>query len=633
MTGFMAYWRRHPAKGIGGRRPQRGQAIILLAVMVTFLLGGAVGLAVDAVIGYMYSVGAERAAAAAALSGVVFMPDQFNSPPVNNATDRAIAQARQNGYDNADLAHGVTVDPERVAIPASSPVTYYPNKLQVTVSRRVPVYFMQLLGFSSYNVARTAIATYVPPISLGQPGGQVGSSTSQLSQAGHFYFMRTEGWKGDRGQGDAFTPDPAWENNGTLSPPTTDVHQISQTAGTEPADASLPSRGGYNYLITIPASGGRLQIYNAVFGPDGGTLPDGSTGSHNYCDNSLGWSVCSSGGNYYLHEEDSITNYNTAAAYTAMRYTLFQVNNVFIRASDTKLTQTTVYPIDATNWSASPPTYRKINGGGTVTQTYDGLGNPTNMAIYHGWVDVATYTGSGDGGLVAMNQYGTPGNYLSGQLLKAGTYRLRVDSLDSNGTISGAGSQNLAHKAYAVRVLDNTNAVCAAGCGVGAWNDMCLYTPITGGNFKLPLFQLPPYYAGKTITVDIFDPGDISGVGTVDIDIFDPVTNAAAVAPPGQTIDIYDLGVQRSNAGTLVSAPNNTVATFRPTYANGSRPYNGHWVHINLPIAANWNPGPDPNNWWWYMNYRTSLNPGAKATDTVTVAVGLKGNPAHLLQG
>jgi hypothetical protein len=559
------------------------------------------------------------------------MPDQFNAPPVNNATDRAIAEAKQNGLDTADTGNGVQVVPARVAISGSSPVSYYGNKLQVTVSRQVPIYFMQLLGFSSYRVSRTAIATYLPPISLGQPGGQIGSATSQLGSGGHYFFVRTEGWNVDRSEGDPFTPNPAREYQASLSPASTDVHQISTAATTEPADPSLPSRGGYNYLITIPSSGGRIQIYDAAFAPDGG--PDGKTGPHNRCDNFAGWTPCSGGANYYLHEEDSIADFSKASSYSAMRYTLFQVNNIFMRSTDAKLTQLTVLPIDATNWNASPPTYRKVNGGGTVTQTYDGLGNPTDMAVYHNWVDAATYTGSADQGLVTLQQYGTPSSYLSGGFLVGGTYRLRVDTLDYDGSVSGSASQALAHKAYAVRVLDSTNNLCSANCKVGAWNDMCLYTPITGGNFSIPLFELPPYYAGKTVTIDIYDPGDISGVGTVDIDIIDPTTGLAAVAPSGYTIDIYDLGVQRSNPGTLVSSPTNTTATFRATFASGSRPYNGHWVHINLPVPSSWNPGPDPNNWWWSLSYRTSFNPGAKATDTVTVAVGLKGNPAHLLQG
>src|SRR3984893_19098618 len=117
---------------------------------------------------------------AAAVAGVFYMPTKSPPPPVNNATDKAIAISKQNGFDTADVANGVVVDPERVPIAGSNPPAYYPNKFQVTVSKRVQVYFMQLLGFSTYQVSRTSIATYLPPITLGQPGGQIGSATSQL---------------------------------------------------------------------------------------------------------------------------------------------------------------------------------------------------------------------------------------------------------------------------------------------------------------------------------------------------------------------------------------------------------------------------------------------------------------------
>jgi len=614
--------------GILIRRPRakRGQAIVLMALMLMFVLAGGVGLGVDALIGYVQSLAAERAAAAAALAGVVYMPNQFTSPPVNNATEKALAIAKQNGFDTADVANAIGVDPERVPIPGSNPPAYYANKFQVTVTKRVQVYFMQLLGFNTYMVSRTAIATYLPPITLGQPGGQIGASTSQLGTANNYYFMRTEGWGVDRQQGDAFTPNPAYEFNAPLNPPSTDVHQISTAQGSEPADATLPNRGGYNYLITIPASGGYIQIYNAAFAPDGG--PDGASGAHNNCDN-VKPMVCSSGGSYYLHEQDSITDFTDKQLFSASRYTLFSVTNQFIRSTDVKLTQTTVYPVDATKWNLNPPQYKNVNTGATITQTYDAQGNPTNMSIYHNWIDVPTYSGTNDNGLVSLNQYGNPGSYLTGGMLVGGTYRLRVDNLDHDGTIS-SGSTNASHKAYAVRVLDSSRNLCATGCSLGAWNDMSWYTPIATQTFKLPLFQLPPYYAGKTVTVDIWDPGDISGAGNVYIDIIDPVTNAIATSATG--VKIYDLGVQRSNAGTLISAPGNTQATVLAT-SNNTVYYNGHWLHFEIPVASTWNPGNNPANWWWSLQYRTNLANGSVAIDTVTVAVGMKGNPAHLLQG
>ena len=50
---------------------------------------------------------------------------------------------------------------------------------------------------------------------------------------------------------------------------------------------------------------------------------------------------------------------------------------------------------------------------------------------------------------------------------------------------------------------------------------------------------------------------------------------------------------------------------------------------VPVPITA-YAPGANPNNWWWSLRYQISTN--ITATATITVAIGLKGNSAHLLQ-
>ena len=161
---------------------------------------------------------------------------------------------------------------------------------------------------------------------------------------------------------------------------------------------------------------------------------------------------------------------------------------------------------------------------------------------------------------------------------------------------------------------------------------MAIYTPISigsGGNFAIKLFQLRPEYAGLTVNIDIYDPGDIASTnGTVVLNILDP---SGAIANSPQGVNIYDLGVQRSNLNTgaysvIASAQNgNTQASFVATNASTSR--NGHWVHVELPIPANYNPLPGQD--WWSLQYVTGAN--TTATDTLTVAVGLKGGPVHLV--
>ena len=604
-------------------RSKAGQAIVLLALTGTLMIGG-VGAAVDLAVGYLYSIAAERAAAAAALSGVVFMPNQFDGTKAvptgsrNDASDRAVDEARRNGYDTSDTLNGVVV------IPAAVPG--HPNQLRVTVAKQAPIFFMQIFGFRPYVVARTAVAAYLPPISLGQPGSQIGSSLGELGKT-RFYFSRTEGWATGRSQGDAYTPTPAGS---------TDVHQLSYTNGTELKDTSVADRGGYDYRVIIPTggSGGVVQVYNAAFSPDG------TGGSANTCDNNNqnpASRTCSVGGNNWFHEDDQGPfGFGTDTNYSAMRYTLYRVNNNFIRSNDELLSQLTVYPIDARQWSAASKQYTIMGGpkeGTTVDQQY-AASLPSNMLIYHNWVDVTSYTGQNDGGLVNLRTTPALANYLSGGALLPGSYRLRVDTMDHNGasfTDPNAG----AHKGYAVRTVNgDLNKTTCATCEVAGWNEICFFTPFDagpGGNFSMSLFQLTPDYAGLTVAIDIYDVGDISSSsGKVVINILDP---SGALASSAQGVNIYDLGVQRSNLLTgqyavIASAQNgNTKASFVATDTSNGTTRNGHWVHVELPVPSNYNP--PPGQYWWSMQYVTGA--GTVAVDTVTVAVGLKGGPVHLL--
>ena len=604
-----------------------GQAIVVVALAGMFLIAG-VGMGVDLVAGYFYSLATERAAAAAALSGVVFMPGQFASADAvpagsrNDASDRAIDEAKRNGFDPADTISGIGITVSRV--------TGYSNRLQVTVQRKAPVFFMQAFGFAPYMVKRTAVAAYLPPITLGQPGSQLGASLGGLGRTS-FYFMRTEGWGNDRGMGDAYTPSP-------FNPPASagasdDMHQISAAYGSEGTDPTLADRGGYNYRITIPAGdeGGIIQIYNAAYAPDGfGTAA-------NFCDNdnqNPALRQCSLLGNNWYHEDDDMGG-ATAANYTTMRYSLYRINNLFVRSTDVLLSQLTVYPIDAGNWSRSANQYRIMGGpnlGRTVTQQYS-MGLPTNMLIYHNWIDPATYAGPQDGGLVSLRQTGSFATYDQGGALQPGMYRLRVDTLDSAGR-SFTNLNTLGKKGYAVRAVngDASHSACAT-CQVAAWDDMCFFTPFdagVGGTFTMSLFELPPDYAGKTIMVDLWDVGDVSSTnGYVGINILSP-TGSVASSPLG--VNIYDLGAQRSNLASgnytvWANAATNRLASFVALDTNTGQYADNQWIHLEIPIPASYNPQPGQD--WWSMQYITG--PGTVTYDTVTVAVGLRGGPVHLI--
>jgi hypothetical protein len=644
-------------------KTQAGQAVVLIGLMIIVLFG-AIGLAIDGGVAYYYNAAAERAAAAGALSGVIFMPAQLTPASAlpaasgNDATDRAVLAAKRNGFD-------MTAPNTNNNVVTVAAVPGYDNKLDVTVSRTVKTFFMQIFGINQFTVSRTAEATYLPPLKLGQPGGSVGSSVSQLGNTAQctavppecFYFLRTEGWITPRSQGDGYTPAPGGSS---------DFHAVSANALTDSADPSLPFNGGYNYMITVPnGSTAQIQVYNAAFAPDG--LFAAST--QNFCEN---WKTgagrqCSPGGNgqctgssigcnYYMHEDDSAFNnvgdFGTTNLYSAMKYTIFSAPSVFIRSSDTELSQMLVKPVDATNWSPNPPTYRDVNTGNTITQQYAGNA-PSNMSVYHAWMNVGygainnTCVGGpcGSGNRESEASIVSYTGAGSGGALGPGTYRLRIDTLEADGSnpCNATGTvctgQSYAHKGLAVRVLTSAGGVCA-GCTMSALDDMAIFTPIDvagAGNFQIPIVQLPPDYAGQTISVDIFDPGDVGGGGNVYLGLIDPTTNALLLEPAvGQPATVWNLGNQRSNYPLAALQVGNYQGPGQPLEQQvvcggcGGNFYNGNWLHYEIPIPATYNPGVNPNNWWWRLQYRTTGT--VHAVDTITITLTLQGNPAHLVK-
>jgi hypothetical protein len=674
-------------------KSQAGQAIVLVAFMIIVLFG-AVGLAVDGGIAYYYNSAAERAAASAALAGVIFMPNQL-APCCggNDATDRAYQATQRNGFPNGG-PNNVTVTVGTYTDPISGLVQ--PESLQVRVTRDVPTFFMNLFGIPKITVSRTAVAQYLKPLKLGEPclfppgDCHTGSTVSQLGRGG-FYVLRTEGWSTDRGQGDAYTPN----NVGCAGPecPSNDVHAISGSQGTDVADASFPAPGGYNYILTVPAGyTAQIQVYNAAF------APDTNVSGPNYCENKLNPNPalasgdcsqgadpatgCGTGPNigcaWHMHEADTAP-YGTASLYSAMQYTILNSPSAFIRNSDTILSQMIVKPVDASSWQANAPNGTDTGGNGPyyvdpsnnkkITQTFGSAaqcaprpaGCPTNMTAYHSWMNVGGYNPNNScsptplcpGGYEAESAI-ISYNAARGPIgaLGAGTYRLRIDTLNFDGTIPPGGSQ--AHKGMAVRVMNGAGTgVCgtaATPCTLSALDDLSFYTPIqspAGGFFRMPIFAVPAIYAGLTISIDVFDAGDASGAtGSIYLGLVDPTTcNLFQEPAGGQTATVVDLGGQRIPPLAPYPLPpaSGLGGTFGPGVPveqivnDGTTVWgDNRWYRYNVPIPNTYAPvaggtACDPTGQgYWLLQYRTSNN--VTANDTITITVNLRGNPAHILK-
>jgi hypothetical protein len=672
---------------------------MMIGALMFVLLIGVSGLAIDAAFAYTYSVALERAAASAALAGVPYLPQSYNLPVGGpNAQTRATAEAKRNQVDPTNAACKCSI---------SFGLANNNQNLVVAITKTVPTFFMQALGVNPFDITRTAEAGFRAPIRLGSPDNEFGSTVSEIGSAGHFYYLWQKAWHvpTGRGEGDAYGPQntPPYEPNPPgVSGGSTDVHAISLNRGNESNDTNFTGaaslapfpggwddRGGENYRITVPGgTTGEIQVYNAAFAPDPGNAA--SNPCENWSPRSVGNGKCNVDSNQAIHEAGVSQCTGTCSGqksdYNSVLYTLFQVNDTFVRANDNVLRQTLVYPLDASNYNATPPTYINAHDGSVITQLYS-AGRPTNARVYHSWTNIGAEKGANGGGESSLIKYkgwnptpsgsGSAVDCSSGTCppLPAGTYRLRVDFLDADGNFARTGSSN---HGFGVRVVTPTTqpevpsatGLCVgttASCTVGGWEDAVAFTPLTvaGDNF-IPIFELTKDYAGSTIDVDLFDFGDVNGANNVSV--IDPTQGGCAGGTSPNTCDagtyggvangpgvtITNNGINRGGvplyqhvSGANSQAPSGAVpggaddvshlipasggksyAIWNVAYAGCGgtcKPYNGTWIRVTIPIPGNYNP---VGSAFWYMRYNLT----GTAYDTFSFAVSARGGPVHLLK-
>src|SRR4051794_27146082 len=129
-------------------RDERGFVIVYFAMCLTILMISA-AFVVDLGGWYVKQKQLQKAADAAALAGVSFMPANFAQ-----AQSEAIIAAAKNGADpltNPDITVSVTSDPD------------YDGRLDVTIKQRnVPRYFSQTFMSGSQTLTARAVGEYLP---------------------------------------------------------------------------------------------------------------------------------------------------------------------------------------------------------------------------------------------------------------------------------------------------------------------------------------------------------------------------------------------------------------------------------------------------------------------------------------
>jgi hypothetical protein len=397
--------------------------------------------------------------------------------------------------------------------------------------------------------------------------------------------------------------------------------------------------GAYNYYINVPTAVGNTSIwvYNPSYipGSTGGTFDHFNTGSSNYFIGPNGTGIASFNGSF-----------DAPPFYFDMTYSLYQVASFFDRTSDTLVGSPLVYPpYDGISADVS------AHGCSSGTQVYDPLWNGGGSQNSYSPPIV-----SGAGCLTLSTT--TPGTGYSANdpapcwrqwcaifaNLSPGTYRLAIEAtglVSHTSTYSSNLQSGYGGHVYALKVCP-ASAVSPISCSDGgnpgiqlsSWNNMAVYFSANVGTLPpnpadpsttcitqatpgtaytcLDLVCIPTAYAGRSLTVQFFDPGDGGGdiyVGLAEAGV--GTTNVTYPAVP---------------AGNIISIDGDTLVH---VHFSGYNAFNGLWLTaaITLPSSytANCTPGQTQTG-WWQMVYAGS-NPG----DNVGISFSLTGSPVHLL--
>lgn len=441
---------------------EAGFVLAWFGLMLVVLVGLG-GMAIDIGNWYYQANKMQKAADAAALAGVVYMPGGAPGP----AETAADAVVRQNGFDPANVTVAVGTNPAQ---------------LKVTIDRTIPNLFIQVLGLNTQRLVRTAVAEYAGPIPMGSPANNLGNEPIPPGDApwGKPLTMGTQGQY--------------WVN--IAGPQTTKISgDRFQAKSCNSAVANCGSSGsteydkrGYAYKVRVksftPGQMLAVETFDPMFVQNGDTCGD------TYIDSAVGYNpaLYAKGPGAYCTGDHKInggpSNYPTTT--------------FLVRAPD-------LTPFD----SFDNPI---INSGSCTPRVFGAFEGNLGPQVSNPATDVSRYwrRWSRVCELPLTGAFGA-GDYIvqvtTGQTWDAGGSRL----VDQN---VGAGHNRLALRSALVRVgglLDNTNVELFAD------GRLPIYANASGADTRFYLARVTPGSDGRRLKVEFYDVGDASQPGTITV--------------------------------------------------------------------------------------------------------------------
>jgi Flp pilus assembly protein TadG len=623
----------HPALGRRSRwaarkAAEQGYAAVLVAIIVPFMGIGLAATAVDTGMWYVEVEKVQKAADAAALAGVPYLP--MDMP---NATTRAQEVAERNGYD--DDAADVEVE---VSLGAKA------TQLQVTISSVIDNQFGSAIGVPRTTIRRSAVADYQGPAPMGSPCNTFGnepdsgngasaelpSGTAQasppLSNCPRVpqFWATVEGPQTTKLQGDRYQT----KNCGN-----------SSVDGCTSGQNDEYDEFGYTFVVRVSeAATGlpiELQLYDPMFvntGQDCSLLPSASTFPVNTSTNR------NRDVNPYVKNSDAVNRYSDNGAYNGKSFKDFCTGDYYPGGSGPSMTTSFVLreqtdtqnpeqaPVQTGNSGAACiKQYGSYNTGSNsisanVLTSTSGSYNAEIARHFHNWVEFCTFTPprAGDYYLQVRTNVSLGGS--------GGTY---VRSGNSNAaaaagnTSSGAGDNSFAMRAVTAPGYEDEVAI-------SGFSKMPIFVNSDAAQVNFNLIRVLPGAAGQKISFHYFDAGDAQGNGSVRVILPD---DARSQTTGGPLTDHFPGGCT-AYGGSAGGGPNDVdllsdcSAPFVKVGSNSLN--NGKTETITIPIPADYTCNFESFGGCWYK-VRVEFGSGT-VNDITTWDATVLGDPVRLVE-
>jgi hypothetical protein len=427
------------------------------------------------------------------------------------------------------------------------------EQMDASVQAPVPTFFMRLFGINSLTPTRTARAQFHLPVPMGSPLNVFGDPNAHDLQGNNLNFWAAiNGPCTDKQQGDPYATKYYFANYQSNNSPSNCLTYTtpSNTEYKAPATGDL---GAYDYAIKV-LTAGTLTV--ELYDPEYCARKDSTVDT----------------GEWDLYAGNGASDFNTVFTLYAPTDTPYDLSNATLAAPVVS------YPGDQSK------------------ATNDGqLGKTHSCSSYY-------VTGN------SINNY--TGKYITFASFTAqvGTYRLNIQTTPTSGHPADASNM------FAIKATSASGTQPQVYAGLaGSQSAMSIFNNSPSGDAYVYLAKVNKTFAGKTMQVSLFDPGEVNG------NAYMYFYMPTATGWTSVNFDWRNSGVTLGPGGALT-----TGAPRLQTADSGGGRFDGQWVVVTIDVPTDY---VAPQDGWWKIRYQMS----AAAHDRTTWRVSIIDSPVHLV--